>query len=372
MSSVYTTYVNNLHNFVDGIITNPTTKTNIHFLYFMQNNMTPKIKCTFGKWVLGSGSDINYVLPAIHDNFVYVYKPDSLKLLVDPYPNAPSPFNTSFLAHAPINTDFNVIIKGIANTPDPNEVYLGHHIDFGIIETRARKQIVKCHLTVYNLLANNTFDREAIPCNFTIQDVESLIPNYVNNITDFKTITCEYPPGSGSGQGHNMNTFCDPKWHNIIFNLTRIIKNLPQLGGNKLQKYSYNKKLYTVHYGKRGGAYILLNKRRKYLTNKQSGGTLEEERTKLLNSEEFSHLIYSTFYTPVNNNKKLESMQFIYDFKNEVSEKGNTNMVIIYEFPNNNCQMYYVNAEYIFHICESKSYDNLQQLSEKIVTMIKL
>jgi hypothetical protein len=373
-SSVYTTYVDNLHNFVTNL-----PKTNIYFLYFMQKNMIPKVKCTFGECTFGEctfgewslGTDKNYVLPGIDHNFAYVYKDDSLKLLVDPYPNSPSPFNAQFVAHAPTDTEINVIIKGLAHAhiSDPNEVFLGHHIDFNIIEMRIQKQIIRCHLTAYNLSINNKFIREETPCNFTMQDVN---PNYLNDINEFKKIACEPRIGSISS-GYNMTTFCDSKWHNIVFNLTRITKGLTQLGGNKLQKqkYSYNKKLYTIHNGKRGESYIMVNNHRKYLKNKQSGGTLPEQRKKLIESEEFSDLIYNTFYAPLSSHKnKLEGMQFIYDSENEISEKGSENMVIIYEFAEYNIQIYSINAEYIFQMYGSKSDDKLKQLSDKIASMI--
>ena len=115
----------------------------------------------------------------------------------------------------------------------------------------------------------------------------------------------------------------------------------------------------------------MVNNHRKYLKKKQSGGTLPEKRKKLIESKEFSDLIYNIFYTPVSSHKnKLEGMQFIYDAENELSTKCNENMVIIYEFADYNCQIFNINAEYIFQMYESKLDDNLKKLSEKIATMI--
>ena len=337
-----TTLAENLHRFVEDKCKHHAVE--IGFLYFQTNPIRPYAKANFGKWQRGSKTF--YVLPGIlpsrkigFNNYVYVYREQNLRALIDVVdPNAPSPFNASFLSQLAYLQDLPVTVLGLANVtnPQPNEINIGNHIDFAIKSYTRNNVNVQCaetHLTNYLIDVSGSATRDANDmCNFTLNSSNL---NKLNTIKEFESVTHEV--GKGISTTIDIKQIYDDDWILAVFNLTRISVGMPQIGGAKRYAIHKNRK-YLIRYGQRGGSYINVNNKKKYLKAQvQSGGMYDDSNDDVITpfdpSNQLSDLIANMLIAPLSSCTRFKGAQIIYDYGKVLTKyKDHPPLIMICEY----------------------------------------
>jgi len=327
----YEECVTNLRTFTNNLILKNPSK--ILFLYFTVKK-TPYVRTKFGKWE--TKNTVYYVLPGDDQNFTYVYRDSNLKALIDIInPNSPSPFNSTFNSKAPYDHKYEVSVKGPASSgPSKNEVFVGNHLDFSIRRYKRNHnpvRVISSHLTKYEIHPNGSATRDAqVQADFTLEQITA---NNLDNIKNFSKI---YHEVRGLSSSLTIDEIFDQdrEWILPFYNLTRITLGLSQSqqGGRHVKYHTYKNRKYKVQVGKKGGEYIVVNNKRKYLKKRQVGGTLELES--MVMSKAFSDILYELYLQPMQEVKKnIVGLKVLFDYGKELTEyKNDLHIVLVYEF----------------------------------------
>ena len=327
----YDECVRNLNGFIQTLMKNP---SKILFLYFTMKQI-PYVKTKFGKWEFTTQKETYYVLPGDDEHFAYVYRDTHLKALIDMVnPNEVSPFNVSFDASAPIDHKYAVSIAGpssLSSVPPTNEVHVGNHLDFSIrhySRQQNKVRVISSHLTKYIIDANGSAFRDAqVQADFTLEQVPS---SFVDSIEDFNKTKHEIR-GLITPISLDIIFDQDEEWLLPMFNLTRVCLGMPQKGGGNKKYYNLKNKKFLVKRGPKGGEYIVVGEKRRYL-KRQSGGDIDIET--IVMGEHFSKLLYDMFVFPMRNVKRnIIGVKVIFDYGHELTEYKDTyHLVLMYEF----------------------------------------
>jgi len=340
--ATYQTCHANLTTFVNSL-----PKTNVKFLFYLAKDLgSPKMRTCLSYWDIDKKPF--YLTFGQDNNFVYVYKESSIKLLVQIINKpAPAPSNVSSFTSKPSHINNIVNVKIVDSSS--GDVTLGNHVDFNITAQRNGDVLIKSHATLYRDIDLATATRIEDQCNFILRNQD------FDDLTRFGNIACESRYSEPTG-ATIQTIYTDPDDKNIMFRLCRIIKGIVSYGGSFSKKYTkYNGKRYLQRLGKKGGIYIEpTNTRRVYIKKQKTmrGGAVIDYRGVTFFSDTFITFLSTRILIPVGELRQdLLSVQVLYDEYNELDENGNVHIIVIYDFEADKRNLFYINAITLLTAC---------------------
>ncbi len=294
----YDTQLQNLTKAIESL-----ADTNIKFLFFSANDLsTPKVRTRFKKFKVEHTPC--YIVNGFSTNYWYIYKESVLKYITSPLKPTKHPdiFQTTILSSN---------VKGSVNH--------GDHINFSINRIRTSPySLILSHFTEYIDDGNFNFSRMSRDYNFMLNSVYFTSFDKFVNDTPFTTKT----------------------------------GNLPDLRINKVYNDLHTCKIiYTLCYAALNATSLVGGLKRK--TNiKQKGGDEVIYDKVSFDTDEFIDFLKNTLFVRVANIKEgLETIQVIYDEKNELNKNGNENILVVYDFVETYRNIFYVPAKIVLMAC---------------------
>lgn len=316
--SNYNDCLANLNSFYNNLAT-----TGIKFLYFYASDLTkPKVKDIFRKYEFHANT--YYITQGQTSNFLYIYIENQIKYII------------ASMKPTHRHNEHNAVIKQRNNVA--GDTFLGDHLDFSIINQRSGNVLVKCHKTTYDdITGNYNFSRSENTCNFTLDSRK------IGNVNAFSSRTrCE--DKSGITNRNLKITINNSTELDIIYNLCKIVLGITTFGGNLPNKTG------QVHYGKRGGRYIMKNNRKYYI---QSGGA--EYKGITFFTDKFTRYLSEKIIKPLYDIRPdLVGITIMFDEFNELDDEANKHIIFIYDFLEHDMNTFSIDSKITMVACYSE------------------
>lgn len=318
-------YQQSFDHLKDFISNLPSSK--IKFVYFLAHKLdTPLVKSEFRKLTLKNNT--YYLIHGSQPQFIYAYKTSDLQLILayDHGPNAaslqPSTFN--IIEHS------RSTLLSHSNDRKYDNAYAGNHVDFATLRQRDNDTLFKVHYTWYDNWFEPVASRSTYACNYKMSGAI----NNLDSIEAFKATQC-------LGQDNlpipsTCAIFKDES--DIVLALTRIACGLKVKTSNETIQRGGKK--YVCRYGCRGGRYIMVNGKKKYLT--QRGGA-----TSIFDDDNFLAFIKEKILVHVAAalGDRLNAITIIYDEANVLSSTLHDMMLFRYDMDDlHSAAFYYIDA----------------------------
>lgn len=228
-----------------------------------------------------------YIMYGLDKANVYVYRKSELTVLVDAF--------DSF-----------------------TEVITCNHVDFGIVRHRNRpdetmdKILIKSNYTSYSNLDIVPATRNEDHCNFIVKD-----QNF-NDFDEFCKTACESTYGAKLGELHNV--YPDPRDRLVVFSLCR-----------------------AAFYGCVGGGGARAN---------SVGAPLTYGGVSFM-TDTFVRYVSENLIQPVEQLRPYDliSVKVFFDEGNELSHRGNRNIIVIYDFDRSSSNIFYIDTLMLLTAC---------------------
>lgn len=289
-----------LRNLTNAISSLP--QKDIKFLFFLANDMSvPKVRTRFKRFKIDKTTW--YIVNGFSTNCCYIYKESVLKYITSPLkPSKPPDIHQARILQARRDGDTNH----------------GDHITYCINRLRSMPHsLVLSHFTEYIDDGKFNFTKVQRDYNFLLN------PSYFTSYTKFLSDT-PFTTKSGDLPGLRIDqVYDDQTTCKVIHTLCDVVLNATPL---------------------RGGA------KRKPRT--QRGGTNTLYKKVLFDTNEFIEFITKTLFQRVADiNDNLETIQVMYDENNDLNERGNENILIVYDFIDMYRNMFYIPAKVAMMAC---------------------
>jgi hypothetical protein len=190
---------------------------------------------------------------------------------------------------------------------------VGNHLDIGVIQQRdTTKVLLKSHYTEYtDETGNFDFERDVYYCNRTIIEKDK-----VSNLEDFRKLHCEKKDGTTTREDYSS-----------VFqkNHVKILHKLYKVLLTRHCKYSIKTPLSLPSCG---------------------GMTQREYKGVTFMSPTFEGFLIKRVFKPIKGIRwDLEIVSVIYDEMNELNERGNERIVVLYDYVSGVRRKFYMNFE---------------------------
>jgi hypothetical protein len=359
--------VENLRVFTDSL-----PSTNVKFLFYLASKLdSPKIRTSMKLWnmydpnVTEEEPERAFLAQGHDKSYVYVYKESDLKVLVEIiHKDVPKPAGTFSSGHTSVKHAFTSFFDVKILDTHMGDVNIGNHVDFGVHGLKDGHVLIKSHYTSYTNIDRLPMLRNEDNCNFVVKD-----QNF-EDFNEFSGVTCESRDGKALGTVDNVySTYHDRL---VMFYLCGVVLGKRRHGGGVKKKYKSHKgRNYLIRCGKRGGQYIQV-KGAKVYKRQQGGAPNKTYGGVTFMSETFIKFLSETIIQRVGMFREdLVSATVIFDENDELVNRGNNNIIVIYDFDNSKSNIFYLDTILLLTACYashqiSNGNETLLQPHEKI------